>query len=101
MAPRRKALVATWVSSMAVKMTTGMAGIVGGDLVEQAEAVGAGHDDVGEDEIVVGVLLQTVEGLFGAFGGGGGVAAMFEQGGDDVAHRGFIVDDQDSFLRHE
>ena len=34
------------------------AGMVGADLVEQGEAVGAGHHDVGEDEVVVGVLLE-------------------------------------------
>ena len=32
------------------------AGMVGADLVEQAESVSAGHHDVGEDEVVVRVL---------------------------------------------
>ena len=78
----------------------GHAGVVGADVVEQGEAVGAGHHDVGEDEVVVGVLLEARYGLFCAFGHGCGVAAAFEQRCDNAADGFFIVDYQDSFLRH-
>ena len=37
----------------------GHAGVVTTDVVEEGEAVGAGHHDVGEDEVVVGVLLEA------------------------------------------
>ncbi len=37
----------------------------------------------------------------GAFDCGGGVAALLEQGCGYVSHGLFVVDDQDSFLRHE
>src|SRR5258708_7129595 len=69
-------------------------------MVEQGQAVGAGHHDVGENEVVVGVLLEPCYGLFRAFGEGGGVAAAFEQRCYDAAYGLFIVDYQDSFLRH-
>ena len=74
--------------------------MVGADVVEQGEAVGAGHHNVGEDEVVVGVLLEACYGLWGAFGEGCGVAALFEQSGDEAADGFFIVDYQDSFLWH-
>ncbi len=74
--------------------------VVRADLFEQAEAVGAGHHDVGQDEVVVGVLLELGEGLVGAGCDGYGVAAAFQKGFDDGAYRLFVIDDQDSFLRH-
>lgn len=39
-------------------------GIIGADLVEQGKAVRSGHHDVGEHEVVVGVLLEPGCGLF-------------------------------------
>ena len=74
--------------------------MVGGDVVEQGEAVGGGHHDVGEDEVIVGVLRKAGEGFFGACGSGGGVSAMFEHRGGDGAYGFFVVDDEDSFLWH-
>ncbi len=69
-------------------------------LVEEGEAVDVGHHDVGEDEVVVGVLREAGEGLFGACGGGSGVAVMFKHGGGYGANGFFVVDDEDSFLGH-
>src|SRR5260370_38191678 len=74
--------------------------MIGADMVEQGEAVGSWHHDVGEDEVVVGVLLEACHGLFRALGCGCGIAAAFEQSCYDAAHGFFIVDYQDSFLRH-
>ena len=74
--------------------------MIGANVVEQGEAVGAGHHDVGEDEVVVGVLLETRHCLFCACGEGCRVAAAFEHGGHNAAYGFFIVDYQDSFPRH-
>src|SRR5206468_6496988 len=69
-------------------------------MVEQGEAVSAWHHDVGEDEVVVRVLLEPCYGFFGAFGQGCGVAAAFQQRRYDTADGLFVIDYQDSFLRH-
>ena len=52
-------------------------GVVAADVVEEGEAVGAGHHDVDEDEVVVGVLLEAGDGCFGAVECGCGVTALF------------------------
>ena len=78
----------------------GDAGVVGAEMVEEGESVGAGHHDVGEDEVVVGVLLEASDGVFGAFSGVDGVSAAGEKGCCDCSHGFFVVDYQDSFLRH-
>ena len=75
--------------------------MIAADLVEQSEAVGAGHHDVREDEVVVGVLLEPCYGLFRALDGCGGVTALFEQGCGYSSYRFFVVYDQDSFRRHD
>src|SRR5271168_4798324 len=74
--------------------------MVGADVVEQSEAVGAGHHDVGEDEVVVGVLLEPRYCFFCAFRDGCRVATVLEHRGYNAAYGLFIVDYQDSFLRH-
>ena len=56
--------------------------MIDADVVEQGKAVGAGHYDVGEDEIVVGVLLEAGYGLFCAPRHGCGVSAALKQRGD-------------------
>jgi hypothetical protein len=61
-------------------------GIVRGYLVEQFEPIGPGHDDIGEDKVVVGVLLQAAHGRFRARDRSGLVVAALEQRGDDVTH---------------
>jgi hypothetical protein len=74
--------------------------MVSADLFQESQAIDAWHHDVGQDEIVVGVLLQARQRFFGTFYYGDFVATVFEQGCYDAAHGLFIVDDQDSFLRH-
>ena len=75
--------------------------MVGADLIEESEAVGAGHHDVGEDEVVVGVLRKARHCCFCAVCCGCGVAALLEQGRDYLSDGLFVVDYQDSFLPHD
>jgi len=70
------------------------------DSIEQGEAVGAGHHDIGEDEVVVGILLEARHCCFRAVGCGCGVAAVFKECCYDGSCGFFVVDNQDSFLRH-
>jgi len=74
--------------------------MIAADVVEQGEAVGAGHQNVGEDEVIVGILLEAEYGFFGAFCCGCSVAAALKQGGYSAAHEFFVVDYEDSILWH-
>ena len=76
----------------------GHAGVVAADDIEQGEAVGAGHHDVGEDEVAAGVVLQMEQGLFGVGHRGDVVSAAPKHLHQDAAHRGFVVDHQDVVL---
>ena len=76
----------------------GGAGVIDANAVEECEAIGLGHHDVGYDEIVVRAFLEECKGRGGTVGGGSGIAISFQKGGDDVAYGSFIVDDEDSFL---
>lgn len=78
----------------------GDAGVVGAELIEEAEAVGMGHHDVGQDEVVGWVFAEMVKGLLGAFGHGGVIAEVSEHRGYDAADGCFVVDDEDFLVRH-
>ena len=69
------------------------------DLAEQREPVHAGHPHVGEDEVVLarGELAQRVR---SAPDRAGLPAVIRQDHGEQVAHGGLVVDDEDAAERH-
>jgi hypothetical protein len=73
-------------------------GVIGRDTIQKSKAIRARHHDVGEDESVVGILAEDLDGFLGSSSGDWMISAAFQQSGDDAAHRLFIIYDQDLFL---
>jgi hypothetical protein len=70
---------------------------VDADTVEQAEAVDFGNHDVGKDEVVRGVFLKAVQGLFATITRIGLVSAAFKENANDATNGGFIIDYKNAF----
>ena len=65
---------------------------------EFAAGEAVGHDEVGEDEVNLAVVLFPDFQGFGAVAGfEDGVAAVGEDGAGELAHGGFVFDEEDGF----
>ena len=68
-------------------------------LAQQREAVHPRHPHVGEDEVVV-VRRRALERLLAVRDRAHLVAVVAQDDGEEVAHRLFVVDDEDSAEGH-
>ena len=92
--PRRVALTASGIVPCAVRITTGIAGRLAMDGVDQRKAVDALHAQVGDDELRP-VHLQAGERRLARFDGRHGVARGAQAHRDQLQQALVVVDEQD------